>query len=183
MNTSIQGNSFRRAIAGIALVLATAAHAGVQASLPVKVSTLTERFAVSGQVTPDQVADLKARGYTTIIALRPDAEGPDQPSAAHMDTVARSHGMVFAYVPVAPGPIPDSAVAALGNALDDNPGKVLLYCRSGSRAARTWSLVEASRRGGADTNAILAAVKASGQSADDLRDAIARRVSLRPANE
>lgn len=173
----------RTFIAGVALALATTVQAGVSATSPAKVSQLTERFSVAGQVTPEQIADLKARGFTTIVALRPDAEGPDQPSAAQMEATARSHGMSFAYVPVTAGaPISDGAVTALGEAIaNDKSGKVLLYCRSGSRAARTWGLAEASLPGGADANAIIDAVKASGQSAEDLRQAITKRVALRPA--
>ena len=172
-----KANPRRAFVAAFSLALAITAHAA-----PAKVSQLTERFAVAGQITPDQVADLKSHGYTTLIALRPDGEGPDQPSAAQMEAAARSNGMAFAYVPVKAGaPSPDSAVTSLSKAIADKPGKVLLYCRSGSRAARTWGLVEASRPGGADANTIIDAVKASGQSAEDLRDAITKRVSLRPA--
>ncbi len=170
----------RAVSAGAALVLAATVHAANVAASPAKLSQLTERFSVAGQVTPDQIADLKARGFTTIVALRPDAEGPDQPSAAQMEAAARSHGMAFAYVPVKAGaPIADSAVAALGEAIGATSGKTLLYCRSGSRAARTWGLAEASRPGGADADTIIGAVKASGQSADDLREAISKRVSQR----
>jgi uncharacterized protein (TIGR01244 family) len=173
MITSIYRRAFHRAIvASVGMAVVAAAYASNGVAVHAKINPLTERFSVAGQVSPDQLADLKARGYTTVISLRPDGEGPDQPSAAQMSDAARSHGMAFAYVPVSPGAIPASAVAALGQAVADNAGKVLLYCRSGSRAARTWSLFEASRTGGADANAILAAVKASGQSADDLRDAI-----------
>ncbi len=163
-------------IAGVVLVLAANAHA----ASPAKVSQLTEQFSVAGQVTPDQLAELKARGFTTIVALRPDGEGPDQPTAAQMEAAARSHGLAFAYVPITAGAaIPDTAVASLSKAIADQPGKVLLYCRSGSRAARTWALAEASRPGGAQANTILDAVKASGQSAEDLRDAISKRVLAR----
>lgn len=180
MNPLINRRTFGRlAVAGAALVISTGALAGVQPSLPAKVSPLTERFAVAGQINPDQLADLKARGYTTIISLRPDGEGADQPSSVQMEAAARSNGMSFAYVPVTPGPIPDSAVEALTKATAGTSGKVLMYCRSGSRAARTWGLVEASRPDGADAPAIMAAVKASGQSADDLREAISQRVSAR----
>lgn len=160
-------------------VLAAPAWAGPEAAAPASIRALTGRLAVAGQVSPGQLAELKARGYTTIIALRPDGEGPDQPSAAQMQEAARSNGMGFAYVPVAPGAVPDAAVTALGQALAADSGKVLMYCRSGSRAARTWSLAEASRPGGAEADAILASVKASGQSADDLRAAIALRVAAR----
>jgi protein tyrosine phosphatase (PTP) superfamily phosphohydrolase (DUF442 family) len=56
---------------------------------------------------------------------------------------------------------------------------VLLYCRSGRRAARTWSLVEASRADGMDVAQIIAAVKEGGQEADDLKDALEQRVAAR----
>jgi uncharacterized protein (TIGR01244 family) len=167
----------RAAVAVTVSLVAATAHAGAEA--PAKVSALTERYAVSGQITPGQLADLKARGFTSIVALRPDGEGPDQPTAAQMTAAAHSQGMTFSYVPVAPGPIPDQAVADLGKAIENTPGKVLMYCRSGSRASRTWSLLEASRPGGASADTILAAVKASGHSADDLRTAIESRVSAR----
>ncbi len=170
-------------VASVGVAIAVGALAGTEVPLQAKVATLTDRFAVSGQISPAQLADLNARGYTTIISLRPDDEGPDQPSAAQMSEAARSNGMAFAFVPVKSGAIPDTAVTALSQAVAGNSGKVLLYCRSGSRAARTWSLFEASRLGGADAEAILAAVKASGQSADDLRPAIAERVSARPTKE
>ncbi|MFX5521947.1 hypothetical protein ABTD78_22020, partial [Acinetobacter baumannii] len=77
------------------------------------------------------------------------------------------------------GDIPDRAVTELGQALADKSGEVLLYCRSGRRAARTWSLLEASRPNGLKTQAILAAVKESGQSADDLESAIEQRIRQR----
>lgn len=169
--------------ARVAIVVASIAVAAqAVAAAPAKVSQLTERYAVAGQITPEQLAQLKAQGYTSVVALRPDGEAPDQPSAARMQAAAESHGMTFTYIPVKSGaPIPDSAVAALGQALEASKGKVLMYCRSGSRAARTWGLVEASRPGGANTDAILAAVKASGQSADDLQTAIAAHVAARDA--
>ncbi|MFL6657217.1 MAG: beta-lactamase hydrolase domain-containing protein, partial [Massilia sp.] len=85
----------------------------------------------------------------------------------------------FVYIPVPHGAIPDSAVTALGKALANSPGPVLLYCRSGRRAARTWSLVEASRTGGLDAAQIIATVKASGQEVDDLKDALEQRIAAR----
>lgn len=179
MNFSIFKRALHAAAAGIAAAsIAVSAHAGE--GEPVKIGRLTERVSVAGQITPDQLAQLRAQGYTSIVALRPDGEGPGQPSSAQLRAAAESSGMKFAYVPVVSGqPIPDATVSSLAQALDADSGKVLMYCRSGSRAARTWSLVEASRPDGADTQAILAAVKASGQSADDLRGEIAARVSAR----
>lgn len=166
-------------LTGITLALATAGHARWQRPVPAQTHPLTQSVSVSEQLQLDQVPALRAAGYTAIIDLRPDGEAPDQPSAAQMGEAARASRVAFVYVPVPPGGIPDSAVAALQKALADHPGQVLLYCRSGKRAARTWGLAEASRNGGPDVEAILAAVKASGQSADDLRAQIAERVEAR----
>lgn len=175
----------KRIIFGAALVAATSLALAqppaekLNRSPAASVSHLHASVAVSGQVTPEEIPELRERGFTTIISLRPDGEGADQPPSAVMAAAARENGMRFAYVPVAPGGIPDSAVAALDKALADNPGQVLLYCRSGKRAARTWALVEASRTSGMDGRAILAAMRAGGQSADDLGGEIAQRISQR----
>ena len=166
-------------LTGITLVLATAGYARWQRPAPARTLPLTQSVSVSEQLKPDQLPALREAGYTAIIDLRPDGEAPDQPSAAQMGEAARANRMAFVYVPVPHGAIPDSAVTALHQALAEHPGPVLLYCRSGKRAARTWGLVEASRSGGAEVEAILAAVKAGGQSADDLRGQIAERVKAR----
>jgi uncharacterized protein (TIGR01244 family) len=165
--------------AGLTLVLANAGYARWQRPAAATVHPLTEAISISEQLIPGQLAELRERGFATIIDLRPDGEAAGQPDAAHMHEAARSNRMAFAYVPVPHGEIPASAVAALGKALAESPQPVLLYCRSGKRAARTWGLAEAARAGGADAEAILAAVKASGQSADDLRPLIDARVAQR----
>jgi uncharacterized protein (TIGR01244 family) len=185
MKPSIYLRTVKCAIfACVGLALASgAAYAGNETAAHAKITSLADRFSVSGQIGPDQLADLKARGYTTIISLRPVGEGSDQASLVKISDAARGIGMAFAYVPVASGAIQDASVAALSQAVTLNSGKVLLYCRSGSRAARTWSLFEASRPGGSDADFILATVKASGQSADDLRAAIVERISARPTKK
>jgi uncharacterized protein (TIGR01244 family) len=87
--------------------------------------------------------------------------------------------LTFAYVPVPHGDIPGQAVDALGQSLASAGKPVLLYCRSGKRAARTWALSEASRADGLDAVAIQAAVRSAGQSADDLAESIAARIAAR----
>jgi uncharacterized protein (TIGR01244 family) len=79
------------------------------------------------------------------------------------------------------GEIPEQAVTRLREALDRQQGPVLLYCRSGKRAARTWALAEASRPNGLPAEAIVAAVRGAGQEADDLRPRIDAAVAARGA--
>lgn len=170
---------------GVSLVLAEPVYQKLNRPPPAPVSRLHATISVSEQLQPDSIPELRERGFTAIIDLRPDGEAPDQTPSAVMARAAHASGMDFVYVPVPHGAIPESAVLALHKALQEHPGDVLLYCRSGKRAARTWGLVEASRVGGIDAQAILNAVKSSGQSADDLGGEIARRISLRasPAAE
>ena len=177
-------------LVGILFVLGSAAYsklAVANAAETVRVASavkqLTSAISVSEQLTPDQLKGVNHSGFTTVIDLRPDGEVAGQPDAAAMEAEAKANGLAFVYVPVPHGDIPDSAVEALGKALDAHRGPVLMYCRSGKRAARTWSLVEASRSGGMQANEILEAVKASGQSADDLRPAIEARIAKRGSKQ
>lgn len=141
---------------------------------------LTAGVKVTEQIRLGDVVRIQAAGYKTLIDLRPDGEAADQPSSERVGTLARASDLDFAYVPVPHGDIPDSAVDALSKTLAASPRPVLLYCRSGRRAVRTWSLAEASRPGGLDAPAIVAAAKAAGHTVDDLLPAIARRIAARP---
>jgi len=114
-----------------------------------------------------------------VIDLRPDGEEPDQPSSDEMRKVAEANHLAFHYVPVSHGEIPDAAVSSLQTALAESPRPVLLYCRSGRRAVRTFSLVEASRPDGPTLPQIIAAASAAGQDVSDLKDSLEARIKAR----
>ena len=139
---------------------------------------LAPGIAISEQLQPGAMSTAREH-FATVIDMRPDGEAADQPSSGQMASAAGAQQLQFAYVPVPHGDIPDAVVDRLSEAMASRPGPVLLYCRSGRRAARSWSLVEASRAGGLGVDEILAAVKASGQDASDLRARIAQRVKAR----
>jgi uncharacterized protein (TIGR01244 family) len=163
---------------GTSAVLGNAAYGQWEKS-KVPVARLTQDIAVTEQISLNSMPVLRGRGYATIIDLRPDGEAPDQPASREVEAAAIENGIKFHYIPVTHGEIPVGAVNALQSALADSPRPILMYCRSGSRAARTWSLVEASRAGGMDEAAILKAVKSAGLSAEDLSPAIGQRISNR----
>jgi uncharacterized protein (TIGR01244 family) len=140
---------------------------------------LSNDVSISEQISTDEIDALSRAGFRSIVDLRPDGEAPDQAPSADVANAAKQRGLAFAYVPVQHGDIPDATVAALASKLRALPKPVLLYCRSGRRAARTWALVEASRVGGLDANAIAAAVKSAGQNDDDLGAEIASRIAAR----
>lgn len=137
---------------------------------------------VTEQVGLAAVGNLPKDGYRTLIDLRPDGEGADQPPSSAMADAARAAGLTFAYYPTPKTEIPDSVVEGVAQTLATAPHPVIMYCRSGSRAARVWALAEASRSGGASAEAIAAAVRTAGQSADDLSAKIAARIAARAAS-
>jgi len=136
-------------------------------------------LSVTEQISIADISAIKLDGYKTVVDIRPDGEAPDQVPSAAIERKDRASGLAFYYIPVQHGAIPDSAVTALDDALSKSPRPVLLYCRSGKRAARTLSLYEASRPYGPGAASIIASVRAVGQSADDLTDEIDRRIAHR----
>lgn len=143
---------------------------------------LSENVDVTHQLQVDDLAAVRRR-YRAVVDLRPDGEAPDQPSSLVMEAAAKQAGLDFIHVPVPHGAIPEESVERLHTYLASHHD-VLLYCRSGKRAARTWALAEAKRPGGLSAEAILVAVHGAGQDAGDLKDriedAVLARQEVRP---
>ncbi|MDR0276194.1 MAG: TIGR01244 family phosphatase [Burkholderiaceae bacterium] len=143
-------------------------------------SRLTDDIQVSGQILPEHMEALKNQGIRTVIDLRPDGETPDEPSSSALAQAARQAGLQFGYVPVPlSGNVPSAAVDTLGELLARVPQPVLMYCRSGMRATKTWALAEASRPGGLDAAAILQHARDAGRPVDSLSEQIAQRIAAR----
>lgn len=121
---------------------------------------------VSGQIAPEEVAAAVAAGITLIVDNRPDGEEPGQPAAAAIEAAARDAGIAFRHIPVSGGIAPDQ-IAAMAEALDENQGKALAFCRSGTRSTYLWALAQARRGMGADE--IVAAAEAAGYDVSALR--------------
>lgn len=99
-------------------------------------------FAVTAQLTPADVASAAEKGFKTIMNNRPDGEDPRQPSGAEIKAAAEASGLEYRAVPFAGAP-PPAAVAAMAEALENAPGPVLAYCRSGRRSIMAWAMAQA----------------------------------------
>ena len=95
---------------------------------------LTEKLAIAGQLSTDQLAYVNAAGFKSVICNRPDFEGgPGQPTAETMEPAAKALGLQFAYLPVSPsGGTPEDAMK-MGELMGQLPTPLLAYCASGGR--------------------------------------------------
>ena len=108
---------------------------------------LDDRTLVSGQIAPHEVAELAGQGVTMLVNNRPDGEEPDQPLAGDIEAAAEAAGIAYRFVPILRG-IGPADVEAMRDAMGEaGDGKLLAFCRSGTRSALTWAL--ASRASGA----------------------------------
>jgi uncharacterized protein (TIGR01244 family) len=101
---------------------------------------LDDRTLVSGQIAPHEVAGLAEQGVTVIVNNRPDGEEPGQPMASDIEAAAAEAGIPYHFVPIIRGIGPadvDEMQKALREAAD---GKMLAFCRSGTRSAYVCAL-------------------------------------------
>ncbi len=105
------------------------------------VRPVTDAFAVSGQILPEEVAELAER-YRVMINNRPDGEDLGQPTAAEVGRAAQAAGLAYHHIPVSGAPSADQ-VRRLQAVLKDTDGPALAFCRSGTRCIVTWALGEA----------------------------------------
>jgi uncharacterized protein (TIGR01244 family) len=126
-----------------AMLLVLYIHRPGSRPVPVLVSEAGSVY-VSPQISLRDIGFI-ARRYriNRIVDMRPDGEAPDEPSHLQMEQAAKAEGMVFSYIPVPHESIPPATVDALGQVLLSRQKPVVLYCRTGRRAVRTFALLEA----------------------------------------
>jgi uncharacterized protein (TIGR01244 family) len=130
---------------------------------------LTETYAVTPQITPEDIPAIVAQGYTTIICNRPDGEIPSEWHADTMRALVEGAGLTFVVNPVIGGAITFDNVTAQGAAITDATGPVLAYCASGNRSSIVWALSQAGKR---STDELIAIPARYGYMLEPFRDTI-----------
>ncbi len=125
---------------------------------------ITPDYAVSPQISPDDMPDIAAAGFRTIICNRPDSEIPVELSSDVMRIAAEAAGLGFVDNQVTHQTMTPERVAAQAEAMAEGP--VLAYCASGTRCSVLWSLVKA---GSMPTDEILQATAKAGYDLSGLR--------------
>src|SRR3546814_19554564 len=69
-----------------------------------------------------------------MICNRPDGEEPGQPTVSSVRDAAEAAGIAFHHIPVSGGEFPDVAIKAFAKVREEADGKVLAFCRTGTRS-------------------------------------------------
>jgi len=121
---------------------------------------LDDRVMVSGQVAPHQVAELALQGVTMLVNNRPDGEEPGQPLAGEIEDAAAAAGIGYRFVPIIRG-IGPADIEEMQKALREaGDGKLLAFCRSGTRSALAIAL--AKREEGASAEEVVEQLNQAG---------------------
>ncbi len=134
------------------------------------IRALTPTYAVSPQITQDDLAAIKAAGYTTIINNRPDGEIPAALHSDAMQAAAEAMGFTFVVNPVISGAMTMDNVTTQQAAIAAADGPVFAYCASGNRCSVVWALAHAGQMSADDLVGIPARY---GYQLDHLRPQIA----------
>jgi uncharacterized protein (TIGR01244 family) len=101
---------------------------------------LDDQMMVCGQVAPHEVAGLAEQGISVLVNNRPDGEEAGQPLAGDIEDAAAKAGIRYHFVPIMRG-IGPADIESMQQALRDaEGGKLLAFCRSGTRSALTLAL-------------------------------------------
>ena len=103
---------------------------------------LDDKVMVSGQVAPHEVAGLAQQGVTMLVNNRPDGEEPGQPPASEIEEAAAAAGIGYRFVPIIRGIGPADVEEMQGAMREAGDGKLLAFCRSGTRSALAIALAK-----------------------------------------
>lgn len=101
---------------------------------------ITDRYSVSPQIAPEDVAAIKEAGYTKIICNRPDGEVPPALRADAVEAAAKAAGLAFEALPLTHQTMTPENVSRQKELVEMSDGPVLAYCASGTRCSVVWAL-------------------------------------------
>ena len=104
---------------------------------------LDDKVSVAPQIAADDMDALLSEGIVSVICNRPDMEVPPELSSGVLAEHAKSAGLAFANVPLAPGNLTLDTIREQLAAIDAADGPVLAYCASGTRSAILWAFAMA----------------------------------------
>ena len=133
--------------------------------------TLSDVMLASPQIEPEDIAAAKDSGITLIVNNRPDGEDPGAPQGEEIEAAAKAVGIEYRAIPIGHAGFSEVQVAEMVEALEGADGKVLAYCRSGTRSTFLWALAQA-KSGAMSPEEIAAAAMQAGYDVSPIRPMI-----------
>ncbi len=99
---------------------------------------INDEYSVTGQIAVEDLDQIKAMGFRSIVCHRPDDEEPGQPRYADIAARAEELGLDIRHVPVGRNGVDANGVTAMVDALDELPRPMLGFCRSGARSTAIY---------------------------------------------
>ena len=100
---------------------------------------MTQEIGFAGQLYPEQMQEVAARGFKSVINNRPDfEEGPQQPTSEQMRAAAEAAGLAYAWLPVQPAYQSPEQIARMAELLESLPRPLVAFCRSGTRSGKLY---------------------------------------------
>lgn len=116
--------------------------------MPPEITPLNADFSVAPQLQPEQLVDVAAAGFRSVINNRPDFEGgPAQPTNADIEGAALRAGLRYAYLPIVPSRVGEAEILAFGELVATLPKPILAFCKTGIRCAKLYEISAATDDG------------------------------------
>ncbi|WP_066827593.1 TIGR01244 family sulfur transferase [Sphingomonas mali] len=126
-----------------------------------------DSISVAPQISVEDVAAIKAAGFTAIVNNRPDDEEAGQISGEAIREAALAAGLTYTAIPITHAGFSYPQIEAMAEVLAGAQGPVLAFCRSGTRSCNLWALAQA--RNGADADELIAKGAGAGYNLDGIR--------------
>jgi uncharacterized protein (TIGR01244 family) len=126
-----------------------------------------DNISVAPQIAVEDVAAIKAAGFTAIVNNRPDDEEAGQIPGDAIRAAAEVAGLTYTAIPITHAGFSYPQIEAMAEVLAAADGPVLAFCRSGTRSCNLWALAQA--RNGADADELIAKGAGAGYNLDGLR--------------
>jgi sulfide:quinone oxidoreductase len=101
---------------------------------------LSAKLSIGPEPTADDLAALAAAGFRSVINNRTDKEDELRLNSDQMALAVEAQSMGYAHIPVVGKNPLERDAQAFEDALEEMPGPIYAYCKTGGRSAALWAL-------------------------------------------
>ena len=134
-----------------------------------EIRPITPRYAVSPQITVEDVPAIAEAGFVKVICNRPNVEVPSDMQSDAIGEAVRAAGLEYEVLELTHQTMTPENVARQRDLAESCSGPVLAYCASGTRCSVVWALGQCDRM---STDDILDATTKAGYALENLRPAL-----------